>query len=145
LPPESAREPAPDGTASSQRITVIRPVDGEHVGYLVSAGDAWLPQNLVGFPVGEATDREAAERLAVERGLASLDGAWWCRAPKPFPTTEAELRSPEPDWPWRKVVIVEVTASTCTIRPALAWPEEASVVASLTLPVDDLLRTAPGE
>jgi hypothetical protein len=124
---------------------IARPDDGEHVGYLAPLGDRWMPLNLIGFPLGDPATRAAAEHLVVTSGLESLDGAWWCRAPKPFPGTEAELRHPESDWPWRKVVIIEVNAGACTIRPALAWPEEATVVAKLTLPVNDLLRSAPGD
>lgn len=119
---------------------VLRPEDGERTGYLAPEGELWMPLNLIGFPLGKATDRATASELVVATGLASMDGQWWCRGPLPFAQTEAELRAPAPDWTWRKVVVVEVNPEFCSIRPALAWPEEQGRSVRLALPATELLR-----
>ena len=119
---------------------VIRPDDGEHVGYLAPVGDAWQPINLLGFPLADATNRDEATETAVRLGLASLNGNWWCRAPLPMAHTEAELRHPQPDWEWRKVVVVELNETTASLRPAIAWPEEQGRTTTISLPATELLR-----
>jgi hypothetical protein len=54
-----------------------RSSDEELVGYLVPQGDALLPVNLFGYPVGEAGGADEAEALLESAGLGALAEPWW--------------------------------------------------------------------
>ncbi len=122
---------------------VRRPGDGETVGYLVPDGHLVVPVTLVGTPLGAARTEADATALLRSRGLAVLDGRWWCRLPDPLPRGVTDAGEPEPGWGWRAVVLVEVSPTGCRVRPE--WPEPAELggQATLPVPVGDLLRAEP--
>ncbi len=123
---------------------VHRPEDGEHVGYLAPDGSPALvvPRLLTGSPAGPASGQHTARDLLVRRGLAMLDQRWWCRLPVPLRDGTA-ADSPEPDWEWSAVVLVEASPVECRVRLEFAAPAELRAVAVLTTPVGDLLRDRP--
>ena len=124
--------------------TVRRPDDDEVVGYLVPAGgtDA-VPTSLVGTALADARTATAARALLVTRGLRALDRRWWCRLPSPLPAGILDAASPEDDWEWRPVVIVEAGPDGARLRPEWPAPEELTGQAALPVPVDGLLREEP--
>ena len=125
-------------------IAFRRPNDGELTGYLDPLEDgSFVPLNLIGHPLGEAGTRAEAESVLADRGLTSLANYWWVRAPRPMPENGLDLRAPEADWEWRRIVIVDLDKNSCTVRPALPYPEEETVTAVVTLPADDILRIGP--
>jgi hypothetical protein len=134
---------------SEQWIAFHRPGDGELTGYLEPRDDgSFVPLNLIGHPLGDPGSRAHAESVLGDRGLSSLANYWWCLAPRPLPTPApgsdgVDLRDPEPEWEWRRMVIVDLDTLSCTVRPALPFPEEESVTAVITLPADDVLRVGP--
>jgi hypothetical protein len=117
---------------------VHRPQDGEHVGYLTADDEAHL---LTGAPL--SPDGSDAHEQLVSRGLRALDRRWWCRLPGALPRGVLDAGTPERDWEWRPVVIVEVTPQLCTVRPEWPAPEEMTGRALLPTPVGDLLREQP--
>lgn len=121
-----------------------RPVpreDGELAGYLVDApGGLAVPTSLLGTSLGPAQDLASAAAAVAALGLASLDGRWWCRLPRPLPSGLLDAEAPAADWTWRPVVIVEVDASRCRVRPALPFPEESTSLAELSVPAAAFLR-----
>jgi hypothetical protein len=125
-------------------IAFHRPSDGELTGYLdPGAGDGvFVPLNLIGHPLGSAGTRAEAESVLVDRGHISLANYWWCLAPLPL-RADTDLRHPHLDWEWRRIVIVDLDKTECTVRAALPTPEEEDVVAAITLPADDVLRVGP--
>jgi hypothetical protein len=114
---------------------VHRPEDGEHVGYLSPDG---VPRLLTGAtltaPAADPHD------LLLTSGLRALDRRWWCRLPAVLPDGITDAATPTADWEWRSVVLVEVSPTTCTVRPEWPAPEELSNRAVLPTPVGDLLR-----
>ena len=124
--------------------TPVHRADGEHVGYLVPDGAPALvvPRLLTGTPAGPASGRDAARDLLVARGLTLLDQRWWCRLPAPL-TDGTAAGSPEPDWQWSAVVLVEASPVECRVRLEFAAPAELRAVAVLPVPVGDLLRERP--
>jgi hypothetical protein len=124
---------------------VHRPEDGEHVGYLSPDGGPGraVPRLLTGAPAGPSSTSEAARDLLVRRGLAMLDRRWWCRLPVPL-VDGTRVESPEPDWQWSSVVIVEASPAECRVRLEFAAPAELRALAVLPTPVGDLLREEPG-
>jgi hypothetical protein len=116
--------------------------DGEHVGYLVPDGSAGLvlPVTLVGAAVGPSVEPAAATALLRTRGLAVLDRRWWCRLPAVLPRGVLPAGDPPPDWDWRPVVLLEVSAAGCRVRPEMPAPEERPAQAALPVPVGNLLR-----
>ncbi|WP_369139772.1 hypothetical protein [Modestobacter versicolor] len=123
---------------------VHRPADGERVGYLAPApaGDGLVvPMTLAGTVVGGALAAEEATALLSARGLALLDGRWWCRLPSPLPRGLTDARDPAPDWPWQPTVLVEVSPTQLTLRPEWPAPGEAGALAVLPVPAGDLLRS----
>jgi hypothetical protein len=130
---------------SDQWIAFHRPGDGELTGYLEPTGEdgVFVPLNLIGHRLGDAGSRAHAESVLVDRGLISLANYWWCLAPQPLPESGADLRDPQPDWEWRRIVIVELDKNTCTVSPALPHPDEENSTAVITLPADDVRRVGP--
>jgi len=129
---------------AEQWIAFRRPNDGELTGYLSPVGDGvFVPLNLIGHPLGDPGTRAQSESVLADRGLTSLANYWWVLSPRPFPPDDFDLRSPEPDWEWRRIVIVELDKNECTVRPALPYPEEESSIATVSLPADDILRVGP--
>jgi hypothetical protein len=123
---------------------VHRPADGEHVGYLAPAGDdAVVPLTLVGTALGNASSRDAATSLLVERGLAELARRWFCRLPPVLPPGVLAAVPPQGTWAWRPVVLVEVSPTGARLRPEWPAPEERTAGAELPVPVGDHLRPAP--
>ena len=124
---------------------VHRPSDGEHVGYLAPAGDDGrrVPTSLLGLPLDGARDRHVAEALLIAHGLASLDRRWWCRLPASLTPGLLSAAEPLPEWRWRQVAVVEVSPTGCSVRLAMAPPEEMRSRAALPVPVGDLLREHP--
>jgi hypothetical protein len=107
-----------------------------------AAGDV-VPTILTGAPLGPAQPRDAATDLLVRRGLAVLAGRWWCRLPSPLPAGLLDAAVPEPDWPWQPVLLVEVSPTSCWVRPEMPAPEELTARAQLPVPVGELLRAEP--
>jgi hypothetical protein len=117
---------------------VHRAEDGEHVGYLSADDEARLLTGARLSPDG----RDARDQL-VSGGLRALVRRWWCRLPAALPDGVLDARTPQPDWGWRPVVIVEVTPELCTVRPEWPAPGEMTGRALLPTPVGDLLRDEP--
>lgn len=133
---------------AEQWIAFHRPNDGELTGYLdpvadAASADSYVPLNLIGHPLGDAGSRAHAESVLADRGLTSLANYWWCLAPRPLPESGVDLRAPRDDWEWRRIVIVELDQTGCTVGPALPYPEEESATAFIPLPADDVLRVGP--
>jgi hypothetical protein len=123
---------------------VHRPEDGEHVGYLSPDGPLAVPRLLAGPALAAALPLEQAAALLRQRGLRALDRRWWCRLPTPLPRGTTDAGAPAVDWEWRPVVLVEVSPTSCSVRPEWPAPEEMNTVATLPTPVGDLLREDPG-
>jgi hypothetical protein len=128
----------------TQWTPVHRPEDGEHVGYLSPDGGPGraVPRLLTGTPAGPPSTSEAARDLLVTRGLALLDRRWWCRLPEPL-VDGTPVGSPEPDWQWSAVVLVEASPAECRVRLEFAAPAELRALAVLPTAVGDLLREEP--
>ena len=125
---------------------VRRPDDDEVVGYLVPRGGAAaVPTSLVGTALGSAQPASSARALLVRQGLPALDRRWWCRLPAQLPRGITHATEPAADWEWRPVVLVEVSSTTCTVRPEWPAPEEMDARAVLPTPVGNLLREQPPE
>jgi hypothetical protein len=125
---------------------VHRPPDGEHVGYLAPDGspERVVPLTLVGSALGPAQDRTTAVALLTRRGLAALDRRWWCRLPVPL-VDGTDAATPEDDWAWSAVVLVEASPDGCRVRLEYAEPAEMRAPAALPVPVGDLLLEHPPE
>jgi hypothetical protein len=122
---------------------VLRPDDGETVGYLMPEGDLVVPLTLVGTPLGAAQTHAEATALLLARGLGALDGRWWCRLPDVLPGGVLPAAEPASGWGWRPVVLVEVSPTGCRVRPEWPAPEELAGQAALPVPVGGLLRVEP--
>ena len=123
---------------------VHRPDDGEVVGYLASDGAAGVvPTTLVGTALGAPGPAAEARAVLLARGLAALDGRWWCRLPPTLPRGLIDATRPEPGWEWRPVVVVEAAPDGARVRPEWPAPEETGGQAALPVPVGDLLREHP--
>jgi hypothetical protein len=122
---------------------VLRPGDGEPVGYLVPEDGLAVPVSLVGTPLGPAATHADATALLLAHGLPALDRRWWCRLPDPLPRGVLDAGEPEPAWAWRAVVLVEVSRTECRVRPEWPSPDEVTGRAVLPVPVADLLRADP--
>ncbi|QNE48110.1 hypothetical protein F1C58_15195 [Glaciihabitans sp. INWT7] len=114
--------------------------DGELVGYLVAAGDGVVATSLIGLALAGATSREAAIDLLDTSGLAVLDRPYYARLPNPVPLGGVDAGAPAADWTWRRVVIVESSATRVSIRPAMAYPEELRSLVVIEPPVTGTLR-----
>ncbi len=135
IPPGS-----PTAVIPTHWTPVHRPEDGEHVGYLSPDGE---PRLLTGAtPEAAGVD---AHQFLLSGGLRALDRRWWCRLPARLPRGITHAREPAADWEWRPVVLVEVSSTTCTVRPEWPAPEEMDARALLPTPVGDLLREQPPE
>jgi hypothetical protein len=123
---------------------VRRPADGELVGYLSPDGapELVLPRLLTGAPAGPSSVPGTARQLLTARGLAMLDRRWWCRLPSPV-VDGTDAGAPQPDWTWQAVVLVEVSPDGCRVRLEFAPPRELRALATLPVPVGDLLREQP--
>jgi len=117
-----------------------RRADGELVGYLVADGDGVVPTSLVGLPLAATGTRKEAIAALDTTGLAALARKYYARLPNPVPLGGVDLGSPESDWQWRDVVIVESSPTRVSIRPAMAYPEELRSLVVIEPPVGDLLR-----
>lgn len=115
------------------------------MGYLAPgpSPETFVPLNLIGHPLGDAGTRSHAESVLGDRGLISLANYWWCLAPQRFPETGLDLRAVQPEWEWRRIVIVELDATQASVRPALPYDDEETALAVVTLPADDVLRVGP--
>lgn len=102
------------------------------------------PLSLIGTPLGPPAGPEAAGKLLAARGLAVLAEKWWCRLPKPL-VPGVDVSAPDPAWPWRPVVLVEVGPAGASARIAMPWPEEETVQVRIPIPVDGVLRPLPPE
>ena len=123
---------------------VRRPSDDELCGYLETAGaDTYRPLSLVGVALGDPAAEDDARRLIGERGLAFLNRRWWCRLPVDLVESALDGRvdagSPDDDWSWSGVVLVEVTPAGVLARLEYAPPAELRVRISLPNPVRQLL------
>ena len=137
----------PCAVIPSSWTPVVRPSDGERVGYLVPDGadGSVVPTLLLGAPLGPAAEPRDAQAQLVERGLRSLDRRWWCRLPPTLLGGVVDASVPRDGWEWRPVVVVETSPARCTVRPEWPAPEELTDRASLPVPVGDLLREQPPE
>lgn len=117
-----------------------RPADDELVGYLVPAGELFIPVTLVGMPLGAAQAEADAAALLHERGLMTLNGRWWCLLPELLLGTDTDPQQPQPSWGWRSVFIVEASPQECRVRLEMPAEEERTSTVTLPVPVGDLLR-----
>lgn len=121
-----------------------RPADAaaedELVGYLVPAGELFIPVTLVGMPLGAAQAEADAAALLHERGLRTLNGRWWCLLPELLLGTDIDPQQPQPSWEWRSVLIVEASPQECRVRLEMPAEEERTSTLTLPVPVGDLLR-----
>jgi hypothetical protein len=125
---------------------VRRAEDGEHVGYLApTSGDASLavPMTLAGTPAAGPLPAGEAADLLVGSGLALLARRWWCRLPNTMASRLTDAAAPGADWPWRPVVLVEVSPREVQVRPEWPAAEEGAAVAVLPVPAGELLRHTP--
>lgn len=127
------------------RLPVKRASDGELVGWTVSRdGDESTEGYLVdainpaGHVVAASIPIEEASDVLEARGLASLSAPHWARAPLPI-SSHVDLRRPQQDWTWRRVVMTQLDDTRVWIRLAYpSWPERLVEVA-LSIPADDVL------
>jgi hypothetical protein len=126
--------------------TPVHRADGEHVGYLAPDGAPRRvhPLLLTGSALGPAGSAPDARELLVARGLAALDRRWWCRLPAALPAGVLAAGSPQPDWSWQPVVLVEVSPTGVTVRPEFVGPGVTGR-ASLPVPVGGLMLPEPPE
>ena len=123
---------------------VHRPADGEPVGWLAPAPDGLVrPMDLVGSPAGLPQPAGPATARLADHGLALLAGRRWCRLPDPLPRGVSDAAEPAADWPWRPVLLVEVSPTAVRLRPEWPAPEELGAQARLPVPVGDLLLADP--
>ena len=125
-------------------LPVRRAEDDELVGYLVPDGaDDVVPTTVLGTPLGAAMPSGEARRLLVAEGLRAVDRRWWCRLPAVLPPGLLRASTPDEDWAWRPVVVVEASPIECRIRPEWPAPVELGGQAVLPVPVDGTLRAEP--
>lgn len=127
------------------RLPVRRPADGELVGWTVSEAydescvDAVNP---VGRTVASAIPVDHAAEVLVAQGLSSLMDPLWALVPASV-SRGTDLRRPEPDWQWRRMVLVQLDDTRVWIRPGYPTWQERNVEIPLVLPVDDVLVSDP--
>lgn len=61
---------------SHQKIPIHREDDGELLGFVVQAASGWDAQTIFGYSIERKHDKEAAEAVVREQGLAFLMGVW---------------------------------------------------------------------
>lgn len=94
--------------------------DGETVGYVASAGTAFVAHSLLGHELGRAEAEEEARDLVVERGMASLNQSWdW--------TDAAGTR--------RRVYVVQVRPEVAVVRTGGPWVGSPGETFEVELPV----------
>ncbi len=122
-------------------IEIRRDDDGERIGYLRSADDGlWEPLNLLGMPLAEPAERDAAESRVRGYSMPSLIEPMWCRIPRPLTQPITDARQVGDDAWWERVVVVESNSTEATIRPWYPMEEEQTNVVSIQLPAHDVLK-----
>lgn len=129
------------------RLPVTRASDGELVGWTVSDlaaddGEKVDAVNPVGHVVAADVDLLDAVDILEARGLASLSGPFWARAPLPM-VSEQNLHRPKPEWRWRRVTMTQLDDTKVWIRPAYPSYPERMVEVAVPLPVDDIVVAEP--
>jgi hypothetical protein len=125
---------------------VYRRDDGEHVGYLAPTPDGnglVVPMTLAGTPADGPLPAAEAAALLTASGLALLSRRWWCRLPEPLPRGVTDAGTPAGEWPWRPVLVVEVSPEAVRVRPEHPESEELTAQAMLPVPAGALLRSDP--
>jgi hypothetical protein len=120
-------------------IPHYREDDNEHVGYLVPDGDLFVPTTLIHTPLAEAMPMDDAIARLDWRGLAELNERWWARMPQPA-AAGVDLSTPDEDWQWRPVHLIEVRPDALSLKVENPTMEEFMSVLSLPNPPGDLLR-----
>lgn len=120
--------------------------DGERIGYLGPLGELWTPLNLLGIPLGEASERAAAEHLLLEHAMPSIIEPYWCRIPRPLTSQITDARAvDESEW-WDQVLVVEISEATARLKPKNLMESEQSAIITVSLPAADiLLRDQPDD
>lgn len=77
-------------------LPVVRPDDGELVGYVSLDERGATPLTLFGYALAEPLDRSEAEELLRRRGLAVLADPWWLE-PADGPGYRVQIMSATPD------------------------------------------------
>lgn len=121
---------------------VYRDSDDEHVGWLREDADGFSALTRLGHTLGTGLSEDAARELLTWSGLAAIAEPWWALAPTPL-VAGTDLRSPAPDWTWRRVRAVEANAEQAWIGIDWAGPEERDVRVIVALPATDVLRARP--
>lgn len=127
------------------RLPVTRPSDGELVGWTLSENyDEYSVDavNPVGHLVATGLHVLDAAEVLVTEGLSSLSVPCWAFAPIPI-SRDTDLRSPEPSWQWRRMVLVQLDDTRVWIRPGYPSWEERRVELPIVIPADDVLVTDP--
>lgn len=117
----------------------IREEDGERIGYLRLIDDLWQPLNLLGIPMDEASAREDAERILLERAMTSIIEPYWCKLPRPLADQVTDAREVDPDEWFHQVLVVEVNLQRATLRLKSPFESEQSATIIVALPADDVL------
>lgn len=68
--------------------------DGELIGFLNEADDAWTPVTVFGFALSEPTDRDAAESVLRAKGMSCLAEKWAINHENSWITAEIVEASP---------------------------------------------------
>ena len=122
-------------------VSVIRPGDGERIGFLRQLDDAhWEALNLLGIRLGKPGSRDDAERRVTSEAMASLAQPWWCRVPRPLSEPLVDARTVDEAESWDRVVVAEVLPGHALLRPMYAWPEESGHYLRIDLPAADILH-----
>lgn len=136
-----------DGNWRNTLELVTRSDDNERIGYLRQIDEGrWEPLNLLGIPVGDLADQDAALETVRASAMPSLIEPWWCRVPRPLAEPTVDARSVGDDVEWDRMVVAELTADRAMMRPMYAWPEESGKYLAVDLPAADVLHSEhPGE
>lgn len=115
----------------SERIGFLRPVDD----------DEWEPLNLLGMPLAEPADRDAAENRVRGYSMPSLIEPLWCRIPRPLTDEVTDARQDFEEAWWDRVAVVETSMNEAIVRPYYPMNEEEQTrIVSIQLPADDVLK-----
>jgi hypothetical protein len=59
-----------------EKVPIMREDDGELLGFVAHDSAGWNAQTIFGYSISRVSNREEAERIIREKGLAYLTGVW---------------------------------------------------------------------
>jgi len=133
----------PHGLAPTLRA-VHRPGTLEHVGYLLTdscSPPCVIPCDRLGIPIGTAGSAADGVELLLSTARSGDDEVFEALLP-PILTDDVDPRFAEPDWVWRRVVIVEIGPARAVLRPQYPEPGERGRTVEVAIPADDLVHRA---